>query len=359
MKKRFFSLLLSFGLICSLSMSACSPAENVSASSRSEDSPASSLPEDSTLSSPSEQPPEVSADPAPLEEQPAGEDASHILVAYFSATGTTKGVAETIGELLQGDLFEIVPQQPYSPEDLDYTGDCRANEEQQDDLARPSLAPDCLVENWEDYDTVFLGYPIWWGIPPKIMRTFAESYSWEGKNIVGFCTSGGSGYSNEGLPELTEGGQWLGGQRFSGSATAEEVARWLEGLSFQETEAQGEREITVSFNGHTYSVSLADNTSAQAFVELLTAQGGSVTVAAEDYGNFEKVGPLPQSLPRNDQPLDTSAGDLILYQGNRIVLYYANNSWTFTPLGRLEGDLSHLREELGEGDVSITYALAE
>lgn len=118
------------------------------------------------------------------------------------------------------------------------------------------------------------------------------------------------------------------------------------------------RKLTVSFNGHSYPVTLADNGSADAFVALLEKNGGSITVAAHDYGGFEKVGDLPESLPRNDGQINTTAGDLILYQGNSVAIYYSANSWTFTRLGRLEGNLSNLKSDLGGGNVSITYSLS-
>lgn len=114
--------------------------------------------------------------------------------------------------------------------------------------------------------------------------------------------------------------------------------------------------INVSFGEHTYPATLEDNSSAQAFAELLGENGGSLTVDMSDYGSFEKVGPLGTTLPRNDEQITTSAGDIILYQGNSITVYYAQNSWNFTRLGRID-DPSGLREALGKGDVSITFSL--
>lgn len=110
-------------------------------------------------------------------------------------------------------------------------------------------------------------------------------------------------------------------------------------------------------NGRTLTATLADNTSAQAFAELL--KEGSLTLNLHDYGNFEKTGPLPTSLPRNDEPIDTDFGDLILYQGNQFVFYYDTNSWTFTRLGHLETSVTkeELKTILGDGDVTITLSL--
>ena len=113
--------------------------------------------------------------------------------------------------------------------------------------------------------------------------------------------------------------------------------------------------IILSFNGQTYLATLADNPSAKAFAELL--KNGPLTVSTHDYGNFEKVGSLGTELPRTDEQITTSPGDIILYQGNQITVYYARNTWSFTRLGRID-DPSGLREALGSGDVEITFRLA-
>lgn len=119
-------------------------------------------------------------------------------------------------------------------------------------------------------------------------------------------------------------------------------------------EAFTENKIDVSFHGHTYSATLADNSSAKAFADLL--KNGLLTVSTYDYGNFEKVGDLGMGLPRNDERITTAPGDIILYQGNHITVYYAENTWNFTRLGTID-DPSGLREALGSGEVAITFAL--
>jgi len=116
--------------------------------------------------------------------------------------------------------------------------------------------------------------------------------------------------------------------------------------------------VNVTFNGHTYTATLEENSTVDAFVELMRENGGSITVSASDYGGFEKVAPLGESLPTNNQQATTSAGDFVLYSGNQIVLFYGSNSWSYTRLGKLDGDLSSLQADLGDGDVEITYALA-
>ena len=116
--------------------------------------------------------------------------------------------------------------------------------------------------------------------------------------------------------------------------------------------------ITTSSGNHTLTASLADNSSAKAFAELL--KKGPVTVDMHDYGSFEKVGDLPASLPRNDTSITTEPGDIILYQGNKITIYYDTNSWTFTRLGKVEGvSTAQLHKMLGKGNITAVFELSE
>lgn len=154
-----------------------------------------------------------------------------ILVAYFSATNTTEGVAEHIANGLGADLYEIVPKEPYTDADLDYNDNrSRSTIEMDDPDARPAISG--FVENMEQYDIVFIGYPIWWGDAPRIVSTFVESYDFSGKTMVPFCTSGGSGIGSSGanLEQLTSGATWLEGQRLNGSDSQETVMEWVNNL---------------------------------------------------------------------------------------------------------------------------------
>ncbi len=117
-----------------------------------------------------------------------------VLVAYFSATGTTKSAAKKVKKATGGTLYQIKAADPYTSADLSYNNDdCRANTEQQDSSVRPKIKG--KVKSIKKYDVIFIGYPIWWEKEPMIIRTFLESYNLKGKNIVPFCTSGGSGIS--------------------------------------------------------------------------------------------------------------------------------------------------------------------
>ncbi len=176
---------------------------------------------------------ETSAPPSPsLDAEPADEpEGRKILVACFSATSNTEGVAQKLADGLGADLYEILPEQPYTDEDLDYgNSESRSSVEMNDPGSRPAISGS--VENMEQYDIVFLGYPIWWGEAPRIMSTFVESYDFSGKTLVAFCTSGGSGFgsSDSALRSATGTATWLGGHRFSAGASAEDVLAWADGL---------------------------------------------------------------------------------------------------------------------------------
>lgn len=154
-----------------------------------------------------------------------------VLVAYFSATGTTKGVAEHTANGLNADIYEIVPEDPYTDADLnDNDNNSRTTIEMNDPNARPEISGS--VENMEQYDIIFVGYPIWWGEAPRIVSTFMESYDFSGKTIVPFCTSGGSGIgsSASNLERLTSGATWLDGRRLNGSDSQDTVMEWVNSL---------------------------------------------------------------------------------------------------------------------------------
>lgn len=160
----------------------------------------------------------------------SGSEGRKILVAYFSATNNTKGVAQKLADGLGADLYEIVPEVAYTATDLAYNSDCRANREQDDNSARPAISGS--VENMDDYDIIFLGYPIWWGKAPRIMSTFIENYDFSGKTLVAFCTSGSSGFGNSdsALRSASGGATWLDGHRFSTDVSAEDLVAWANGL---------------------------------------------------------------------------------------------------------------------------------
>ena len=155
-----------------------------------------------------------------------------VLVAYFSATGTTKTLAEYAADAMAADLYEIIPEEPYTDEDLDYGNDqSRSSMEMNDPHARPSISGS--VENMEQYNIVFLGFPIWWGDSPRIIASFMESYDFSGKTIVPFCTSGGSGIgsSAKNLHGLAASDvTWLDGERLKSGSSRDDIVNWIGGL---------------------------------------------------------------------------------------------------------------------------------
>ena len=170
----------------------------------------------------------TSTEDTTAEDTPAHSD---VLVAYFSATGTTEGVAERIAAVTGGDLYEILAAEPYTDDDLNYNDrSSRSTSEQNDKNARPEIGSEDI--SLEGYTTIYLGFPIWWGEEPRIMDTFVEKYSFEGITVIPFCTSGGSGIGRSGpnMEALAGSGTWLEGKRFSGNVSEADLQSWIDGL---------------------------------------------------------------------------------------------------------------------------------
>lgn len=333
-------------------------------------------------------------------QKPTAPTNSRVLVVYFSATDTTEKLAKYLSDGLGADLYEILPQIPYTSADLNY-GDssCRASMEKDDPNARPAISGS--VANMKQYDIIFLGYPIWFGQAPKIISAFLESYDFSGKTIAPFCTSGSSGIGSSAvnIQNLASSAQWLEGRRFGGNSSRDEIIEWANGLGLDlndmpslptpsqntepsyapsepvqpenstqpntspkpETQPDDEKEeskymLNIQIGEHLLTATLVQNSSTEALIEMLSA--GAITINMRDYANMEKVGAFPASLPRNDKQINAEAGDLILYQGNSFVIYYDTNSWNFTRLGKIDNITpQELKEILGEGDVNAVLSL--
>jgi flavodoxin len=164
------------------------------------------------------------------------ENASKILVAYFSCTNTTRPLAKYVADSLDADLYEIVPVNPYTTADLNYNDDkSRSTKEMKDPNSRPAISGS--VSDMAKYDIVFIAYPIWWGEAPRIVSTFMESYDFSGKTIIPFCTSSSSGIGSSGtnLSNLTKGAKWLPGKRFGGGTSRSDMVSWVNGLGLNAT----------------------------------------------------------------------------------------------------------------------------
>lgn len=166
-------------------------------------------------------------------ETPSQTTGSKTLVVYFSASGSTKAVAETIADELDADIFELVPTQPYSSDDLNWTvNGSRVNREHDDESLRDIALTQTTPANWGDYDTVLIGYPIWWGIAAWPVNNFVKDNDFTGKTVIPFCTSSSSGLGQSGelLAEMAGTGDWLDGQRFRSGASQSDVTDWVSSL---------------------------------------------------------------------------------------------------------------------------------
>lgn len=217
--KKLTALLLS--VVLALSLAACGSANK----------PASSTTQPET-SAPTEQP--ESSSTAPAESEPETQPKTgKTLVVYYSASGNTERVAKDIAEAAGADLFEIVPTEVYTSEDLNWTNpDSRVSREHDDESLRDVPLTTTEVENWDDYDTVFIGYPIWWGIAAWPVDTFVKNNDFTGKTVIPFATSSSSGMGQSGslLADMAGTGEWREGQRFSSGVSSDDVQSWVNGL---------------------------------------------------------------------------------------------------------------------------------
>ncbi len=222
--KKLTALLL--GVVLVLGLAACGSANK----------PASSTTQPET-SAPTEQPtttPTESTSTAPSETEPETQPVTgKTLVVYYSASGNTKRVAEDIAEAAGADLFEIVPTEVYTSDDLNWTNsDSRVSREHDDESLRDVPLTTTEVPDWDSYDTVFIGYPIWWGIAAWPVDGFVKANDFTGKTVIPFATSSSSGMGQSGslLAEMADTGDWQEGQRFSSGASASDVQSWVNGL---------------------------------------------------------------------------------------------------------------------------------
>lgn len=159
---------------------------------------------------------------------------SKTLVVYYSASGNTKDVAETIAAATDGDLFEITPEEPYTNDDLNWRDEnSRVTKEHEDESLRIVPLTATTVENWAEYDRVFIGYPIWWGIAAWPVDGFVKANNFDGKTVIPFCTSASSGLGESGklLADMAGTGDWLEGMRFQSGASARDIEAWVESLN--------------------------------------------------------------------------------------------------------------------------------
>lgn len=242
--KRAISVLLSLTMLFSLTAcggngnsssqaSSSAPESSAAESSASESSSEASSSSESEVSSEvSSQAPSSSEVSNEAQAQDTGSGSS-VLVVYYSATGNTAQVAQYIADSTGGDLFELEPVDPYTSDDLNWTDDnSRVSQEHADESLRDVELVADTVDNWDQYDTVFIGYPIWWGIAAWPVDGFVEANNFSGKTVIPFCTSSSSGLGESGqlLADMAGTGDWQEGQRFRSGASQEDVQSWVEEL---------------------------------------------------------------------------------------------------------------------------------
>ena len=280
-----------------------------------------------------------------------------VLVAYFSFTSNTKAYAEKIAEITDGDLYEIVPEVAYGSENSNYYDQStRAYKEQYNTGGEQRPAIKETLVNASQYDVVFLGSPIWYGKSPRVILTFLDKYSFKGKKIIPFVTSGSSGISsvNSELSSTYPDINWKEGRRLNGVSDAD-LRTWVQSFVGSATQ-----KMYLTIGGVTKTATLVSNSSTEALVAQL--QKGNITYEAHDYGNFEKVGELGYTFPENNEQINTVPGDLILYQGENLCIYYDTNSWNFTRIGKLDNmTQSDIKTWVNAGgdNVSVTLSISE
>ena len=223
--KKIFSL--SLAAVMALSLAACGQSNGT------DDSQSTSQSQETPSSTTTQEPSGTTSTPDAAE--PTGD--GNVLVVYYSASGNTEAVAGYIAEATGGDLFAITPAEPYTSDDLNWTDEnSRVSQEYADESLRDVELTTTEVENWDSYDTVFIGYPIWWGIAAWPTDSFVEANDFTGKTVIPFCTSSSSGLGQSGelLAELAGTGDWLEGQRFRSGVSQEDVNEWVDSLGLSE-----------------------------------------------------------------------------------------------------------------------------
>lgn len=292
------------------------------------------------------------------------------LVVYYSYTNNLHRIVTELCSQIDADVVRVQEAE----KGLDYAADNYAigsalisaiRNNPGDAASYPAIDP--VEVRIDQYDTIIIGAPLWWSDMAAPLQTFLfnNGSKMAGKNIgliVSSASSGISGVERD-ARRLIPGGKFLSpslwirsGQTSNASAM---ISEWLKAIDYTSlnTSDMTDRQITIKVGESTaLTATLADNSSASAMMGLLAS--GPVTVDMHDYANMEKVGNLPESLPRNDTYFTTGPGDLVLYLGNQFVIYYDTNSYNFTRLGKINGNYTgaQLKSILGRGNVTVTLS---
>lgn len=246
------------------------------------------------------------------------------LVIYFSATGTTKGIAEKIAEITGADLYEITAAQPYTDDDRNWKDSkSRCSVEQNDTSVRPEISSETI--SLDGYKTIYIGYPIWFAQEPRIMDTFVENNDFGNAKVVPFCTSGSSGIGDswKNLAVNAGSGNWITGTRFSGSETDFELRDWVYSLP---------RAMTLKINDTEVPVMWEDNDSVK---ELYSYAASGIRIELSQFDGFERFGHIGKSLTSNEEKITTSYGDIMLANNDQLVVFCGSKTLKYTRLGKI------------------------
>jgi flavodoxin len=298
------------------------------------------------------------------------QEAGKTLVVYYSYTGNCQEIVQTLTSQMEADVMRIEPAdktQKYEANNYAIgTQLLNAIKAAPNDAASyPAIDP-VSITDLSGYQNIIIVTPLWWSQMAAIMQTYLFNYGAQmaGKHVGLIVSSHSSGISGvvADAERLVKNVTWMGDALWINNSNRSNITSliqdWLQTLNFAEKQTTIDKMYITIDGGQTLTVALADNSSARALVEAL--KQAPITYEAHDYGNFEKVGELGQSFPTNDESITTQPGDVILYQGNNLCLYYDTNNWTFTRIGKIEGktqaELKHILKA-GQGNITVTLSL--
>ena len=286
------------------------------------------------------------------------------LLVYYSYTGNVKSIANDFLKTVDADVLEVLPAQ----EGLKYEADNYAIGSAlikaiRDNPDKAESYPEIKSYkiDLEQYSNIVIATPLWWSNMAAPMQTFLfqEGNKLTNKNIMLIVSSASSGISSViddakrlvNKKNLTGEALWINNSNRSEMSTL--LTQWIENQKFASKMTQ---KLIITVSGKSLEADFADNSSAKALADVLAKS--AITYQADDYGNFEKVGDLGQSFPKNDENITTEPGDIILYQGHNLCIYYAQNTWSFTRIAKIKGvSKDELKEFLGEGEITVTLSV--
>ncbi len=274
------------------------------------------------------------------------------LVLYFSATNNTEEIAKYISEITSSDILEIIPKDAYTDEDLDYNNNnSRANREQNDKNARPEISNKLDLEN---YDIIYLGYPIWWEEEPRIILTLLDNYNLENKTIIPFCTSGGYGIelSVSNIRNYNDKLNVLDGKKFSPNTSKEEVITWINSLNINNNSNGKSAKLLI--DNKEYSITLEDNETVDALIKNMPLNLSMSNLNGNEFYTY-----LDFTLPTNSSnPGNINKGDIYLYGNNCLVIFYEsfNTSYSYTKIGKLD-DIEALDNIKGKNNIVVNLEI--